>query len=261
MSDDQTKLQGILDIAGQYGQMYRVKYGANKTKITVTGSNIDVNYYQDIKPWLMDGKTVSVVEDNEHLGQIISNYHQNQKNVDLRLNKGRKSLFSLLGAGFAYKCHLSPAVKLHLYKTFTCPVLRSGLSTFSLYKSHTEPLAIFQRKVLKSILRLNSTAATPAIHFLTSELPIEAKIHFDVFTLFYNVWSKPNTKIHQIVKYLLENNKKNSRTWSQYVRYLCEMYKIEDPLTLLRCDPPSKSEFNTYFKTLITTFHEKRVKK
>ena len=69
--------------------------------------------------WLMDGQSVNVVEDNEHLGQVVSGINQYQKNIDLRLNKARKSMFSLLGPCFAYKNKLSPKVKLHIYKTFT----------------------------------------------------------------------------------------------------------------------------------------------
>ena len=35
MSDSQTKLQSLLDIAEHYGKMYRIQYGASKTKITI----------------------------------------------------------------------------------------------------------------------------------------------------------------------------------------------------------------------------------
>ena len=45
ISDDPGKLQGILDIASFYGKMYHVKYGAAKTKVTITGSAIDMKYY------------------------------------------------------------------------------------------------------------------------------------------------------------------------------------------------------------------------
>ena len=38
MTDNQTKLQALSDIASHYGQMYRITYGASKTKITVVGS-------------------------------------------------------------------------------------------------------------------------------------------------------------------------------------------------------------------------------
>ena len=178
MSDSQTKLQALIDIAEQYGKMYRIEYGASKTKITVVGSEIDINYYEDISPWKMDNKVVKVVENNEHLSQIVSGKRQEEKNVDLRLQKGRKSLFGLLGAGFSFKCFLSPVVKLHIFRTYTCPVLRSGLSSFSLRYSQLESLSLFQRKTLKSILKLSITAPTPAVHFLTGELPIEGKIQY-----------------------------------------------------------------------------------
>ena len=155
-----------------------------------------MNYFEDIKPWRMNDEIISVTENNENLGEIVSGRRQEEKNIDLRLEKERKSLFSLLGAGFAFKCNLSPTVKLHMFRTYTCPILRSGLSSLSLRTAQLEPLALFQRKALKSILTLSKTAFTPAIHFLTGELPIEGKIHKDIFSLIYSIQYNPD-----IVKY------------------------------------------------------------
>ena len=135
----------------------------------------------------MNNEVVKVVEDNEHLGQIVSGKRQAEKNIDLRLQKGRKCLFGLLGAGFSFKCFLSPVVKLHIYRTYTCPIIRSGLSSFSLRTLQLEPLILFQRKTLKSILKLSITAPTPSIHFLAGELPIEGKLHKDIFSLFFSI--------------------------------------------------------------------------
>ena len=165
MSDDQHKLQCLLDIASKTGGMLRIQYGAAKTKIIVSGPDVDQRYYADTKPWVMDSQTVSVVEDNDHLGQIISGQRQLEKNIDNRLKKGRSSLYSLLGSGFTYKCNLSPTLQLHLFRTFICPVMLSGLSTFAIRPSNMEPLAIFQRKILKSIFKLSKYASTSAIHF------------------------------------------------------------------------------------------------
>ena len=64
--------------------MYRITYGAAKTKVTVVGSEIDRKYFHDVKPWTMDNSTVLVVEDNEHLGQVVSGKNKEQKNVDLK---------------------------------------------------------------------------------------------------------------------------------------------------------------------------------
>ena len=257
MTDSQTKLQAQLDIATHYGRMYRIQYGASKTKVTIVGSEVDTNYFQDISPWKMGEETIEIVEDNEHLGQIVSGISQESKNVDLKLSKGRKSLFGLLGAGFAFKCLLSPVLKLHLYRTYTCPILRSGLSAFALRSSHFEPLAIFQRKTLKSILKLNTSAPTPAIHFLTGELPIEGKIHLDIFSLFYSIWRNPDTKIYEVIKYILKNSCENSRTWAIHLKHLCEKYGLEDPLSCLNRDPPSKSIFKETVKTKVTAYYEK----
>ena len=246
----------------KYSQMYRVKYGAEKTKVTVTGSEIDRQYYYEVRPWKMDGQVVNVVEDNDHLGQVVSGVDHYQKNTDLRLRKARQSLYSLLGSGLAYKSLLSPVVKLHLYKTFTCPILRSGLSTFSLRQNQLESLGIFQRKFIKSALRLNDSAATPGIHFISGQLALEALIHCDVFCLIYNVGSNPKSyKVYQIVKYLISISKSNSRTWAQHVRNLCTMYKMEDPLSLLNRDPPSKAVFKNNIKIMITAFHEGELRK
>ena len=109
ITDNQIRLQCLLDIVSHYGLRYRVKYGASKTKITVVGSEIDKSYFSDTLPWKMGGERIKVVENNEHLGQIVSDLRQEQKNVDLRFKKGRGILFSLLGPAFAYKCseHMS----------------------------------------------------------------------------------------------------------------------------------------------------------
>ena len=118
----------------------------------------------------------------------------------------------LLCPAFSFKCLLSPVVKLHIYRTFVCPVLRSGISSLVIKDTSLSPLSIFQRKSLKGVLQLSKQTSTPAIHFLTGELPIEAKIHKDIFSLFYSVWTNPNTKIFTIVKYLLSSSNSNSKT-------------------------------------------------
>ena len=86
-----------------------------QTRVTISGPEIDQTYFQEICPWVMDGNKVYVVSEDEHLGRVVTGRQQIVKNVDLRLDKARKSLFSLLGAGFAYKCSLCTALKLHLY--------------------------------------------------------------------------------------------------------------------------------------------------
>ena len=48
ITDNPSKLQELINIVGHYGKRYRLVFGADKTKITVTGSKHDMNYYKDI---------------------------------------------------------------------------------------------------------------------------------------------------------------------------------------------------------------------
>ena len=138
----------------------------HQQQVTVVGSDQDMRYYSGIKPWHLDQVKVKVCEDNDHLGQIVSGIRQEQKNVDLRISKGRNSIFGMLGPAFAFKCLLSPKVKVHLFRTYTCPIIRSGLSSFSLRTSELHSLTVFHRKILRGILNFSKCASIPAIHFL-----------------------------------------------------------------------------------------------
>ena len=176
----------------------------------------------------MDGQTIEVVENNDHLGQIVSGTRQEEKNVELRIRKSQNSLFALLGPAFSFRCLLSPVVKLHLYRTFVCPVLRSGLSSLVINNTLVSSLSIFQRKSLKGVLKVSIQASTAGIHFLTGEIPIEAKIHRDAFSLFFSVWSNPDSKIYAIVKHILSSCNENSRTWANHIRKISRQYGLEE---------------------------------
>ena len=134
------------------------------------------------------------------------------------------------------------------------------VSTFVLRKNTLEPISIFQRKSLRSILKLSKTAANCALFFLCGELPIEGKLHRDVFSLLYSIWSNPDTKIYQVVKYLMSNSCDNSGTWSVFVKQLSRMYSMEDPVKCLEQDPPLKSQFKEHVITKITAFHESELR-
>ena len=98
------------------------------------------------------------------------------------------------------------------------------------------------------------------LYFLTGELPIAARLHRDIFSLFYNIWINPHTKIFKIIEFLLKNCPTSSHTWARHIRNLANIYGIEDPLQLISQPPPSKVEFKHYIETKITVFHEKKLR-
>ena len=81
-----------------------------------------------------------------------------------------------------------------------------------------------------------------------------------MFSLFFSVWYNPETKIYQIVKYLLSTSSDNSTTWAVNMRHISKLYNLEDPLTCLNRDPPKKSDFSEMIITRITAFYEKELR-
>ena len=58
----------------------------------------------------------------------------------------------------------------------------------------------------------------------------------DVFSLFYSVWTNPDSEIFSIVKYL----------WSGHIKYLSQKYEMWDPVECLSRDTPGKNEYKEH---------------
>ena len=153
-------------------------------------------------------------------------YRFNFFTFDKNISNARGSLFSLLGPVFSPKCTLNPVLMLHIWRTYTCPILRSGLSALVLLSAHLIPLHRFHRKTLRSFLRLSDRAPLPALYMLLGEFPIDGQLEMDVLSLFWSVWHNPDTKIAEIVNYILTVCQENSRTWSNNIRKICQKLRL-----------------------------------
>ena len=173
LSNSQSGLQGSLDIIGNYANKYQLKFNADKTKIVISGSKLDMAYYKDTRPWTLNGERVRVVDTNEHLGLVVSGLDEEQKNIDANLVKCRNSLFAMLGPAYAYKCLLSPVVQNHLWKIYNLLVLVSGLSSLPIRPAQSKSLAIFQNNILRGFMKLSNSSPIPALYFPFGELPVE----------------------------------------------------------------------------------------
>ena len=115
----------------------------------------------------------------------------------------------------------------------------------------------FHHKVLRGILKLSPVSPIAPLYFLLGELPVLASIHLDTLTLFWGIWANPQTKIHEIVKYLLLISNKPSLTWAAHVRLLCQLYGLPDPLTLITSRPWPKDSWKMATKTAVTVHSER----
>ena len=256
LSNNPRNLQGLVDIIGHYGRRYRLIFGAEKTKVTVTGSKHDMQYYSENNIWTLHGQKLTVSENNDHLGLIVSGKDEELKNVDKNIKAARESLFGFLGNIFGYKCKLSQTVQYHTWTVFIKPVLMKGLSALPVRPPILKPMIKFHHKILRGMLKLSQYSPIAPLYFLLGEPPIEASIHMSVFSLFWNIWINPQTKVFEVVKYLLMMSGDSSVTWSAHVRILFGLYNLPDPLTLLSSPPWSKERWKSHAKAAVLTYHE-----
>ena len=208
----------------------------------------------------MKGHKITVAENNDHLGLIVSGLDEEQKNTDNNINKCRKSLFALLGSAFSYNCKLSPTTQIHLWRTYNLPVLLSGLSALPIRPSHITTLTTFHHKILRGFLHLSSTAPVPSLYFLLGELPIEARLHQDIFSLFFNIWANPSSKVHLLVILAYDG-------WQQlhHVGNSCKDYLLYVwppwPLLLLQQPVWPKSQWKLLTQNRVTVYILEDVKR
>ena len=256
LSGNPRDLQGLVNIIGHYGRRYRLIFGAEKTKVTITGSKHDMQYYKEINIWSLYDEKLTVSEDNDHLGLIVSGLNEELKNVDKNIKAARDSLFSYLGNIFSYRCKLSQAVQHHTWSVFIKPVLRSGLAALPIRPSVMQPLSKFHHKILRAILKLSQYSPIAPLYFLLGEPPMEASLHMDILSLFWNIWVNPQTKVFEVLKYLLKMTDSSSLTWSAHVRIIFQLYNLPDPLVLLDSTPWPKERWKIHTKLAVLSHHE-----
>ena len=81
---------------------------------------------------------------------------------------------------------------------------------------------------------------------------MEGTLHIDILSLFWCIWANPQTKIHQIVRYLLMMT--NSASVTAHIKILFQLYQLPDPLSLICSSPWPKERWKAHTKAAV--YHE-----
>ena len=119
----------------------------------------------------------------------------------------------LAGTLTAPRISLPQTIKTHLRHTYNLSVLYSGLSVLPRRPAHTASISTFQNKIMCGFLHLSQTSPISALYFLLGELPIEGRLHLDVMSLFYSMWTNPDTTAFKLVQYIMKMVDAKSTTW------------------------------------------------
>ena len=126
LSGSPSALQAALKIVSFFGRRYRITFNTSKTKLVVTGSKIDMEYYEDISPWTLNNETVSVSKNNDHLGLVVSGTDEESKNVDKKYPRLQEIPVQLVRPSFCIQV-LAPTNSKNPPVTYilsSCPLFR-----------------------------------------------------------------------------------------------------------------------------------------
>ena len=119
----------------------------------------------------------------------------------------------------------------------------------------------FHHSSLRGFLKLSPAAPIASLYFLLGEPPLEATLHMDVLSLFWNIWSNPQTQLFNVLRYILMMTDNKSLTWAAHVRILCQTYNLPDPLLLLDGGLWPKQRWKTHIQAKILAHHEADLRK
>ena len=117
-----------------------------------------------------------------HLG--IKRDVSGKVNVEENVSLGRRTVYSLIGAGFHSVNGLQSSQNAHLWSTFIVPRILNGLEAVLLNGKEFECLEKFQRQSLRQIQGFPDKTPNGITLALLGILPLETVIHKNAFNLF-----------------------------------------------------------------------------
>ena len=94
----------------------------------------------------LDGEQIPSVSETVHLG--VDRNTRSLVDIKKKLQLGRRTLYSLMGAGAYRNSGLNPPVSFHMCKSFALPRMLYGLEVCNLRHSDTMHIESLQRSIL-----------------------------------------------------------------------------------------------------------------
>ena len=225
----------------------RERYCVNPSKCSCLCYNVQKKQ-QEIEI-VMSGKAIPCEDCTVHLG--ISRHVKEKANIEEKINLGRKTAYSLMGAGFHSVNGLKTCLNGHLWSTYIVPRLVYGLEILSLKKQDIDNLEKFQRKSLRQLQGLPDKTSNSITLALLGILPLESIIHKNSLNLFVNIARNHYFIEYEIAERQLVMKGCEEKSWFNLIKSILETYNLPSIFSLFgqQC---SKSEWK---KTLNESVH------
>lgn len=247
MSPSLDALQKLIATAVDYSRMERYLLQPAKSVILAFLQHCGRSEQETDISILMGEEVMPVVKEAMHMGVLRSEDSQTSA-VAHNIEKARRTVYSLMSAGFHGNNGLDPETCVHLLQTYVVPILVYGLEVVLPRKVLLDKLERFLRKMLKLIFSLPDTVAEPAVYVLSGLIPVEGVIHTRALSLFGNICRLPVDSVEQrLARRQLSVKNPNSNSWFICIKRLLIKYDLPQATDLLD-NPPSKYRWKKLVK-------------
>ena len=153
ITEEKSEVQPMMSAAEL--QANREHYTIHPTKTVI------LNYNDQLQSSAtLYGTKVAVEDQTVHLGA-----HRHIKctpNTDEKINLGRRTAYSLMGAGFHGKSGLKQSIKANMWMKYVIPRVIYGLEVLNLRKKDIAQLEAFQRRCMKQLQALPTKTSDTA---------------------------------------------------------------------------------------------------
>ena len=172
----------------------------------------------------LDGEQIPRVLETVHLG--IDRNTISFVDIKKKLQLGRRTLYSLMGAGAYGNSGLNPPVSFHMWKTFALPRMLYGLEVSNLRRSDTVQLESLQRSILRRLQCLPNNTANVAVYCLLGARPVEQEIDYKKLSLLASILYSENTIELELACRQMAIKGNDSHSWFIHCNHLLHKYKL-----------------------------------
>ena len=128
---------------------------------------------------------IKKVKSAVHLG--VERSKTGRPDVKKKVQLGRRTMYSLMGAGVYGSSGLNPMVSAHVWKIYALPRVLYGLKVQTCPQSDSQTMEQLQRSMLRRIQFFPNSTAIPALYCLLGVRLLEQELDLRRLTLLANV--------------------------------------------------------------------------
>ena len=229
LSHSDWEITKMLESVEQFSRQHRYDINAQKS------ASLIYNVKDRNKTYTLDGESIPVADSTIHLG--IYRDKKGKPNIDDKINLGRRTAYSLLGAGFHGRMGLKQDIKGYLWSIYVVPRILFGLETLPYTVSDQKTLDSFQVKTLKQIQHLPDRTASVASGALLGIPPLSVQLHKNTLNMFHSILQEKESIEYRVAERQLATKRLLDSSFFSKARQLLLLYNLPDAYTLLYNTP------------------------